>query len=120
LGQALIAAFLCLVVSVTDADTLRCADGTRIRIAAINARERDGSCIPNAPCPAMRHERAQPIVARMVMGQTLKCRPVGTSYRRAVADCSLPNGRNLSCAIVATGAAAWWAGYARRYRLRGC
>ena len=99
---------------------LRCADGTRIRIAAINAREKDGSCAANAPCPAIRHEQAQPIVARMTLGKTLQCRQVGASYRRVVADCTLPDGRRLSCAISATGAAAWWPDYARRYRMAGC
>jgi endonuclease YncB( thermonuclease family) len=110
----------CLVVAVTDADTIRCADGTRIRIAAINAREKDGSCIRNAPCPAMRHEQAKPIVERMTVGRTLRCVPVGVSYRRVVADCRLPDGRSLSCSIVAARAASWWASFATRYRMGGC
>ena len=38
------------VASVHDADTFRCADGTRIRVAAINAREVDGSGTMN-PAP---------------------------------------------------------------------
>lgn len=112
--------FLCLVVAVTDADTIRCADRTKIRVAAINAREKDGSCIPNAPCAAMPHQRAKPAVERLVLGRTLRCRRVGVSYDRVVADCTLPNGAGLSCAIVRTGAAAWWPKFARQYRMRGC
>lgn len=34
----------CIVVYVTDGDTLRCTDGTRIRIAGIEAREKSGRC----------------------------------------------------------------------------
>lgn len=111
---------LCLVIRVTDADTIVCADQTRIRIAAINAREKDGACAPNAPCPAMRHTQAKPIVERMALGKTIRCRKVGMSHRRVVADCVLPDGRNLGCAIVATGAASWWPSYATRYRMRPC
>ena len=112
--------FLCLVAAVTDADTIRCADGTRVRLAAINAREKEGSCLRTGPCPPMRDAQARPIVEDMALGRVLTCRPLGMSYRRVVADCRLPNGRNMSCAIVAAGAAAWWESYARRYRLRGC
>lgn len=36
----------CVVASITDGDTLRCRDGTRIRLHAVAARERDGSCSP--------------------------------------------------------------------------
>jgi endonuclease YncB( thermonuclease family) len=76
-------------------------------LAAINAREVDGSC-NHEPCPAMRHEQAQPIVARMVLGKTLTCRIVGKSYKRLVGDCRLPDGRGLSCAIIRSGAALRW------------
>ena len=31
--------FSCAVASITDGDTLRCADGTRVRIAGIDAPE---------------------------------------------------------------------------------
>lgn len=112
--------FLCLVIAVTDADTIICSDQTRIRIAAINSREKDGSCIPNAPCPVMRHAQAKPIVEALVLGRTIQCRKVGMSHRRVVADCTLPDGRSLSCAIVATGAASWWQSYAARYRMDPC
>lgn len=114
------ATFLCLVASVHDADTLRCADGTKLRVAAVNAREVDGSCIRRAPCPVMRHAQAKPLVERLVLGRTLRCRRVGVSYARVVADCRLPGGEDLPCAIVRTGAAAWWSAYALRYRMRTC
>lgn len=115
----ILAPFLCLVASVTDADTIRCDDGTRVRIAGINARERDGSCNHN-PCPAMRHEQAKPIVERLVLHKRLTCEQVGTSYRRIVARCTLPGGADLSCAIIATGAANRWDRYWREYRMEPC
>src|SRR5690606_19731320 len=44
--------FACQVSAVTDGDTLRCADGTRVRLHAVAAREKDESCSPGHPCPA--------------------------------------------------------------------
>lgn len=111
---------LCLVASVTDADTIVCADKTRVRIAGINAREKDGTCNAGAPCPAMGPRQATQVVTRLTLGKRLSCRQVGTSYRRAVMDCRLPNGAGLSCAIIATGAAAAWPRYWRQYRMRPC
>lgn len=110
--------FACLVATVHDADTLRCADGTRIRIAAVSARELDGTCNSDVPCPPMRPADATRIVQRMTLGRTLQCRQVDMSYKRVVADCRLPDGRSLSCAIVASGAATWWPKFAIRYRMR--
>lgn len=112
-------AFLCLVAGVTDADTLRCADGTRIRIAAIDARERNGTC-NQQPCAEMPHAQAQPIVARMTMGKRLQCFEVGRSYNRVVAHCYLPDQRGLSCAIVKSGAAVRLDRYWRQYKMPGC
>lgn len=111
---------LCLVASVHDGDTLTCADGTRIRIAAINARELHGApCPRDRPCPPMPAAAARDRLARIVAGRTIQCRQVGISYRRVVADCSV-GGRNVGCAMVAAGAAAWWASYAARYNIRRC
>ena len=112
------ALFLCLTVAISDADTIRCASGERVRIAAINARERDGTC-NHEPCPQMRHETAKPIVERMILGKTLQCRPVGRSGRRVVADCWL-GGRNVGCEIIRAGAATDWRSYRVRYRMRAC
>ena len=112
--------FICTVAAVTDADTIRCADGTRVRIAGINAREKDGSCRPGAPCPAMRHAQAQPIVERLTLHKRLSCQPVDRSFKRIVATCRLPSGADLSCAIIASGAALRWESYWRRYRMGVC
>ena len=109
----------CEVASVADADTLRCANGTRVRIAGIEANERKGGC--HLPvCPPLPAARAKPIAERLVLRKTLKCQPVGTSYRRTVARCTLPDGRSLSCALIASGAAVKWPSYWRRYNMGEC
>jgi endonuclease YncB( thermonuclease family) len=109
--------FVCLVAAVVDADTLRCDDGQRLRIAGISARERDGSC--NSPvCPAMRHRQARPLVESLVLRRRLTCRSVGQSYGRVVASCELPAGGSLSCAVIASGAAVRWDRYWRGPRCR--
>lgn len=114
------ALFLCAMPVPIDADTLICQDGTRVRIAAINARERDGSCRTGAVCPIMPPERATTIVRKLVHRQTLRCRAVGRSYGRVVATCSLPDGHDLGCAVVRTGAAAFEPGWARKYKIGSC
>ena len=110
---------LCTVVSVHDADTFRCQDGQRIRVAVINAREVDGSC-NHYPCPAMRHERALPIAENLLLGRTVRLHPVGRSGKRIVADVTLPDGRNYGCAMIASGAATDWSEYRARYRMGEC
>ncbi len=114
----LTAAFICLVASVTDGDTIRCTNGTRVRLAAINAREKDGSCRTGMVCPIMPPARAKAIVTRMVLHKRLTCAPMGKSWNRTVGACRFADGRSVSCAIAATGAAAWEPSYARRYRMR--
>lgn len=42
----------CAVAYINDGDTLRCRDGTRIRLHAVAAREADGTCSTGHPCPA--------------------------------------------------------------------
>ncbi|MFS0770859.1 thermonuclease family protein [Sphingomonas sp. 1P08PE] len=113
--------FICAVVSVYDADgPIRCVNGIKVRVAGINARETDGSCRINAPCPTMPHEQAKPIVERLVLHKRLFCQPVGRSYHRVVARCTLPDGRSLSCAIIAAGAGVRWDRYWQQYRMGEC
>ena len=113
----------CLVLGVHDADTLRCANGQSIRVAGIQAPDYTDSppCRQRKPgyvCSDKLARRSRDIVARMTLGQTLTCQPVGQSWNRVVAACYLPDGRDLRCATVAAGAAVHWPAYVRRYRLR--
>lgn len=115
MSTILAAAFLCTVIGVHDGDSLRCADGTRIRLAAIDAPEISGCrgkrgrvCVPgNAPA-------SRDNLARLSLNRTITCRKTGTSYKRTVAFCSI-GGVDLSCAQVSSGHAV------ERYgKLRGC
>ncbi len=105
----------CHVIAVADADTVRCADGTRIRLAGISARERDGSCNSAPDCPTMRHAQAQPIAARLMLARTIRFRVVGVSYGRPVGD-----NPAIRCALVRSGAVVPWVRYMRQYRLPEC
>ncbi len=92
--------FLCAVLTVTDGDTFRCTDGTRVRLAAIDAPEL-GPCRGRrgricAPGDGQASKRA---LERLIGGRALRCRRVGWSYRRAVAWCEA-GGIDLSCAMV--------------------
>lgn len=63
--------FACQVSSVTDGDTLRCADGTRVRLHAIAARERDETCSPGHPCPTASAASATAKLAELAGGRPL-------------------------------------------------
>lgn len=44
--------FTCTPVAVYDGDgPVWCAEGPKVRIAGVAAREMDGTCRPNQPCP---------------------------------------------------------------------
>lgn len=105
---------ICAVVGVHDADTVRCQDGTRVRIAAVNAREADGSC-NHTPCPVMRHEQAQPIAAGLMLGRTVQFSIVGRSGKRLVGE-----NYAIRCRLIQIGAATSWEQYRVRYGLRRC
>lgn len=112
--------FSCTVVSVTDGDTLRCINGTRIRIAAIAARETDESCREGHPCPLASGASAKRELSRLTLGRRLSCEPTGRNYNRVAAFCRTSAGTEISCAMVAGGYAAPWErfGYGARCRNR--
>lgn len=93
--------FSCSVATITDGDTLRCADGTRVRIAGIDAPEMT-PCAQGRQCTPGDAAASKRALAAMAAGRTLSCQRVGTSYKRAVAFCSA-GGVDLSCAQVQSG-----------------
>lgn len=107
---------------------LRCRSGEKIRIAGIQAPDFTSP----EPChrPATRRTaytcddraaaRSQQIVERLTLNRRLTCLPVGTSYKRIVARCTLPDGRSLSCATIAAGAAVRWNRDWRKYEMGEC
>lgn len=108
-------AILCTITGVTDADTVTCANGQRIRLAGISALERNGSCNSFPDCATMPYAQAKRQVERIALGWTYRFRVYGRSGRRVVADSP-----ELRCAILRSGAAVTWRRYSVRYRLGGC
>ena len=110
--------FTCTVTKVHDGDgPIWCAEGPKIRLQAIAARELDETCSPGHPCPNASGAEAQQALARLAMGQTLQCVATGTSYSRVTAWCWRPDGVELNCAMVKSGTALRWAKYDRDRRL---
>lgn len=107
----------CTVASVTDGDSLRCVErgpdrrAIRIRLSGISARERDGSCSTGHPCPAASSAASTAALERLAAGDVLRCQAQGSTYGRVAAFCRNSAGVDLSCAMVATGAAAKWERY---------
>jgi endonuclease YncB( thermonuclease family) len=120
------ASFLCLVTRVHDGDgPLWCANGMKVRVAGIQAPDfanaapcrRDRAAYV---CSNVKAARSQRVVERLTLNRTMTCKSVGKSFKRVVARCTLPDGRSLSCATIAAGAATRWESYWRRYRMGEC
>lgn len=126
--------FDCTPVRVWDGDgPIWCAEGPRIRLAGIAAREMDGSCSPGHPCP-----RAEPAASRdalvrllgrvngvasqghvLVDGPTMRCRSTGSAGgSRTGAWCVSPKSGDINCAMVRGGWAARWERYWQGHRCR--
>ena len=128
--------FTCTPTRVWDGDgPIWCAEGPRIRLAGVAARETDGSCRPNHPCPAASADQARNALASLVgrvtgrsreghllvRGPAMRCvSDGGAGGSRTAAWCSLSDGRDLSCAMVATRTVARWPQFDRRARLVRC
>lgn len=121
------AAFLCAMIApayVHDGDSIRCADGARIRIAGVQSPDYENTdpCRKHRAgyvCDDAQAEAARVKTEALTLGKTLRCRQVATSYRRIVADCTV-EGASLSCAVLATGAGVAWPVYFKRYRMEPC
>jgi len=119
--------FTCTPVRVWDGDgPLWCAEGPRIRVAGIAAREMDGTCRDGHPCPKASAEEARAALVKLVgkpvgrhqaghilvKGPALQCRSRGNGKgARTDAFCDLPDGRNLSCAMLKTKTVELWKQY---------
>src|SRR4051795_6817631 len=61
--------FRCTPVSVYDGDgPVWCAEGPKVRIAGVAAREMDGTCRRNQPCPAVGASDARDRLVRLFGG----------------------------------------------------
>nr|WP_081984506.1 hypothetical protein [Sphingomonas sp. 35-24ZXX] len=124
--------FECTPTHVWDGDgPIWCAEGPRIRLSGIAAREMDGSCSPGHPCPTASAEEARDGLAKLlgtvagtastghllVKGPRLSCvSDGGAGGTRTAAWCSSPVHGDISCAMVKAGLAMRWARYWRSHR----
>ena len=121
-------AFICTPIAVYDGDgPVWCREGAHVRIAGIAAREHDGTCRRNQPCPRATANASRDAPVRLLgraNGQMrtghirviatgpMRCASTGSARgNRTGAWCALPDGRDLSCAMVATGTVLRWARY---------
>ena len=110
---------ICLSAQAIDGDTLRCADGVRIRVAGIEANEMRGGC--HLPvCPTISGPDGKLWMERQVGGKDLRYSPVGKTWKRISAIVRLPSGQDLSCAAIRAGVAVRWERYDREGRLLRC
>ncbi len=107
------AGFSCQVAAITDGDTLRCSDGTRVRLHAVAARESDENCSPGHPCPTASGAAATAKLSELASGQFLQCQPTGRSYGRVTAICRNEVGLEINCAMVESGTTLVWPRYNR-------
>nr|WP_231958443.1 hypothetical protein [Novosphingobium resinovorum] len=119
--------FKCTPTHVYDGDgPVWCAEGPRIRIAGIAAREMDGTCNANQPCPSARADQARDALVTLlgtargraatghilVTARPMTCLSRGNAVGvRTGAWCKLADGRDLSCSMLKTRTVLIW----RRY-----
>ena len=123
--------FQCTPTLVWDGDgPVFCAEGPKLRIAGVAAREMDGTCRPNQPCPTAGAIQARDRLVQilggakgtaadghiMVRSATMACISNGSAGgSRTGAWCTSPIFGDLSCAVLRAGGAVRWPRYWRRH-----
>jgi endonuclease YncB( thermonuclease family) len=123
--------FTCTPTRVWDGDgPIWCAEGPRVRLSGIAAREMDGTCNTNQPCPDANAKDARDALASLlgtsigqsaeghilVSGPALSCVSTGgAGGSRTAAWCISKINGDLSCAMVKRGLALKWARYWRHH-----
>jgi endonuclease YncB( thermonuclease family) len=124
--------FKCTPIRVWDGDgPVWCAEGPRVRLSGIAAREMDGTCRSNQPCPNAAAKDAKNALVSLlggargrledghviVGGPRLSCRSVGPAGgTRTAAWCTSAQTGDVSCAMVKTGTVLRWQRYWRDHR----
>ncbi|MDP9412801.1 MAG: hypothetical protein M3Q08_01645 [Pseudomonadota bacterium] len=127
--------FSCTPIKVYDGDgPIWCAEGPRVRLAGIAAREMNGTCRPGHPCPAVSAEASRDHLARLLSGGVRKSEHTSTGHiavtgpklscisngsaggKRVAAWCVSPTVGDLSCRMVRDGYALKWPRYWRDHR----
>lgn len=120
-------AFTCTPTAVWDGDgPIWCAEGQRIRLSGVAAREMDETCSAGHPCPEASGIAARDELVRLlggaketlptghikVIAPPLRCISMGNGKgSRTAAFCQRQDGVDLSCAMVASGKALRWQRY---------
>jgi endonuclease YncB( thermonuclease family) len=124
--------FTCTPIRVWDGDgPIWCAEGPHVRLSGIAAREMDGTCNANQPCPDASAIEARDALVELVgsavgksqeghalvRGPTLNCVSDGSAGgSRTAAWCISPKSGDLSCAMVQGGWALKWDRYWRQHQ----
>lgn len=119
--------FACTPTRVWDGDgPIWCAEGPRVRLAGIAAREIDESCKPGHPCPSASGVVARDALVRLlggprgeaptghilVQGPILRCASNGSAGgTRTAAFCRAKGIGDVSCAMLATRMVVRWSRY---------
>jgi endonuclease YncB( thermonuclease family) len=112
--------FICKVTGVHDGDgPIYCESGVKVRLTAIAARELDGTCTMDHPCPIATAEAATVALQKLVEGQTLRCQATNKTYNRIAAWCWRPDGKEVNCEMVRSGTALHWVKYDPDMRICG-
>lgn len=123
--------FACTPLQVWDADgPIWCAEGPRLRLHGIAAREMDGTCRAGHPCPDMPPLAARDVLIKLLRpaasaptstghiriadASPLTCRSYGgAGGNRTAARCRLPDKSDLGCRLIALGAAREWTRFSK-------
>jgi endonuclease YncB( thermonuclease family) len=124
--------FTCTPVRVWDGDgPVWCAEGPRVRLAGIAAREMDGTCRDNQPCPGATAKEARDGLVKLlgtatgfaaeghvlIKAPAMRCVSAGNAGgSRTAAWCVSPRSGDVSCAMVRGGWALRWERYWRGHR----
>lgn len=124
--------FTCTPTAVWDGDgPIWCAEGPKVRLAGIAAREMDGTCRQGQPCPGASGTAARDELVRLLGGARgkrpeghirveaglMRCRSDGSAGgSRTAAWCVTASGVDLNCAMLRSGAAVRWDRYWRGHR----
>jgi len=124
--------FKCTPTAVWDGDgPVWCAEGPKVRVAGVAAREMDGSCRSNQPCPAVDAADARDRLVSILGGPrgatadghvkvraaAMVCLSDGSAGgSRTAAWCRSSQVGDLSCAVIRAGGAVAWPRYWRNHR----
>jgi endonuclease YncB( thermonuclease family) len=121
--------FQCTPTRVWDGDgPIWCAEGPHVRLAGIAAREMNGTCNANQPCPVAGAVEARDALVKLigkpvgasaqghvlVKGQAMTClSDGGAGGTRTAAWCRSPKSGDVNCAMIDGGWASKWNRYWR-------